>query len=245
MAGDAMAVGSHLGDTERERLQARYAEIASLAGGLAHEIRNPLSTISMNLELLVEDIDQSDVPRNRRMLTKLQTIQRECGHLEQILSAFLQFARLGELQLKQYDLNRVVRDFVDFYQPQANEYGIDISPHLANDLPLVELDCSLMRQVLMNLALNAQQAMPEGGLLELQTHTCDNRVLLDLIDNGKGMDERTMSNMFQAFFSTTAGGSGLGLPTVRKIVEAHHGTISCKSEPGRGTIFTISLPVAE
>ena len=97
----------------------------------------------------------------------------------------------------------------------------------------------------MNLALNAQQAMPNGGLLELQTYLRDGRVLLGLIDNGKGMDDRTMSKMFQVFFSTKPGGSGLGLPTVRKIVEAHEGTITCESEPGRGTRLTISLPPAE
>lgn len=97
----------------------------------------------------------------------------------------------------------------------------------------------------MNLALNAQQAMPNGGLLELQTYFRDGRVHLDLIDNGSGMDERTREKMFQAFFSTRAAGSGLGLPTARKIIEAHGGTISCESEPDRGTRFTVSLPPAE
>ena len=97
----------------------------------------------------------------------------------------------------------------------------------------------------MNLALNAQQAMPDGGLLELQTKFCDGSVELALIDNGVGMDDATRSKMFQTFFSTKASGSGLGLPTVRKIVDAHNGSISCESEPGRGTRFLISLPPAD
>lgn len=240
-----MVVESYLEDQERQRLQAQYAEIASLAGGLAHEIKNPLSTMSMNLELLAEDLDESDSPQDRRMLTKIQTVQRECRQLERILDAFLQFARVGKLELVRSDLNELVRDFIEFYQPQAVEHGIDVSPHLSADLPAVRLDRSLIRQVLLNLTLNAQQAMPEGGLLELQTNLRDGNVELDLIDNGIGMDERTGSKIFQAFFSTRPGGSGLGLPTVRKIVEAHHGTISCQSEPGRGTRFTISLPPAE
>ncbi len=240
-----MVVESYLEDQERQRLQAQYAEIASLAGGLAHEIKNPLSTINMNLELLAEDISESDSPQDRRMLTKIQTVQRECRQLQQILDAFLQFARVGELELVSADLNELVRDFIEFYQPQAIELGIDVSPHLSADLPAVRLDNSLMRQVLMNLTLNAQQAMPEGGLLELQTNLRDGCVELDLIDNGAGMNERTSSKIFQAFFSTKSGGSGLGLPTVRKIVAAHHGTISCQSEPGRGTRFTISLPPAD
>jgi signal transduction histidine kinase len=240
-----MAVDSQLEDQERQRLQAQYAEIATLAGGLAHEIKNPLSTILMNLELLGEDLDAISVPEGRRMLTKLHTVQQECGRLENILDAFLQFARVGELDLTVGDLNRLVSNFIDFYQPKAKERGIDISPHLANDLPSTKLDFALMRQVLMNLALNAAQAMPDGGLLELQTRAVDGRVLLDMIDSGNGMDERTLSKIFQTFFSTTQGGSGLGLPTVRKIIEAHHGSISCQSEPGRGTRFTISLPACE
>lgn len=240
-----MAVESYLEDCERQQLIDKYAEIAALAGGLAHEIKNPLSTIGLNLDLLVEDLEGSDTPRERRMLAKLQTVQRECRHLEDILQAFLQFARVGELDLVETDLNCVVRDFLDFYQPQACDAGIEISPHLSPDLPRVRLDARLIKQVLLNLALNAQQAMPEGGLLELQTYCRNGAVHLEFIDNGVGMDERTKSKLFQIFFSTKPGGSGLGLPTVRKIVEAHHGTITCESEPGRGTMFSISLPPAE
>jgi len=235
------AASAGLDDRERTWLREQYAEIAALAGGLAHEIRNPLSTIGMLLELMVEELAEAESPRDRRMLTKVQTVQRECRHLEDILNAFLQFARAGELELVDSDLNQLVREFIDFYQPQAHEHGIEISPHLESDLPIVRVDRSLFRQMLMNLALNAQQAMPNGGLLELQTAYSDGRIHLALIDNGVGMDATTREKMFQAFFSTKSEGSGLGLPTVRKIVEAHNGTISCESEPGRGTRFVISL----
>jgi len=239
-----MVVESSLEDPERKRLLAQYAEIATLAGGLAHEIKNPLSTIGINLELMAEEIAESELPRARLLLKKIQTIQQECGHLEEILNAFLQFARVGQMELVRADLNQLLREFIDFYQPQAKDHGIDVSPHLDPDIPETPLDRSLMRQVLMNLALNAQHAMPEGGLLELQTSVRDGRVCLDFIDNGTGMNERVLSKMFQAFFSTKSEGSGLGLATVRKIVEAHHGTISCESELGRGTRFSISLPAA-
>ena len=134
---------------------------------------------------------------------------------------------------------------MEFYQPHANEHHIEISPHLAADLPAVNVDTARMRQVLMNLALNAQQAMPDGGLLELQTGCRDGSVYLEMIDSGQGMNARTLSKMFQPFYSTKPAGSGLGLPTVRKIVEAQQGRISCDSEPGRGTRFTISLPAAD
>ena len=229
-------------DTERQRLLAQYAEIATLAGGLAHEIKNPLSTIAMNLELLVEDLGPTESPRERRMLSKLETVQRACKSLQNILDDFLQFARAGELNLESEDLNAVVLEFIDLFRPTADGKNLEISPHLATDLAHVNLDRVLFNQVLLNLALNAQQAMPQGGLLELQTSMSNGQVRLDLIDNGCGMDERTMAKMFQVFFSTKLNGSGLGLPTVKKIVEAHGGTISCQSAVGKGTRFTILLP---
>ena len=229
---------------ERQRLQRQYAEIATLAGGLAHEIKNPLSTMSMLLELLAEELDGAEAQRERRMLTKVQTILKECRHLEDIVNAFLKFARVGELTLTPTDLNLVVTEFIDFFTAEAKEHRVEISPHLDSDLPRVSLDVSLMRQVLMNLALNAQQAMPSGGLLELQTFARDGHVHLAVIDNGQGMDEKTRSRLFEVFVSTKPSGNGLGLPTVRKIVDAHRGTITCESEVGRGTRFTISLPPA-
>jgi two-component system sensor histidine kinase HydH len=241
------AAGSASGaltDDERARFRERYEEVASLAGGLAHEIRNPLSTIGMLLELMSEDLADAASPRDRRLSNRLQTVQTECQRLEDILNAFLQFARVGEMSLAESDINQLVGEFVEFYKPDAEEHRIEISPHLASDLPAVQIDRSLFRQMLLNLARNAQQAMPGGGLIELQTRLVDGRVQLAIIDNGAGMDEATRSKLFQTFFSTKTSGSGLGLATVRKIVEAHHGTINCDSEPGRGTRFLISFPPA-
>ncbi len=237
-------MASEFNEQERERLQKQYSEIATLAGGLAHEIRNPLSTIRLNLNLLSEELEHGESARDRRMLNKLVSIQRECRRLESILDAFLQFARVGELRLTPADLNEIVQDFAAFIRPEAEEHGVELSPHLDPDLPPVCLDESLFRQVLMNLVRNAQQSMPDGGLLELQTSRAGENVCLAIIDNGVGMDERTRNRMFQAFFSTRSAGSGLGLPTVRKIVEAHGGVIDCESEPGRGTRFSILLPIA-
>jgi two-component system sensor histidine kinase HydH len=242
MTDESVTELNNLAD-DHERLRAQYAEIATLAGGLAHEIRNPLSTIGLNLDLLSEELGECDSQRDRRILNKLNVVKRQCQQLDRILDDFLQFARVGTLTLKPADLNQTVLEFIEFYAPQAAEQGIDISPHLAANLPPVKLDVNLWRQVVMNLSRNAQQAMPQGGVLELQTYQRDNQVVLEIIDNGKGMSPETQARMFDAFYSTKKGGSGLGLPTVRKIVEAHHGTISCESEVGRGTRFSIALPV--
>jgi signal transduction histidine kinase len=229
---------------ERQRLTARYEEIAGLAGSIAHEIKNPLSTINLNLGLLQEDLAGHDAPRDRRMLKKIETVQRECRHLEELLEDFLKFARVGQLELANDELNDAVREFIEFYQPQADAVGVELSPHLAANLASTRLDRTLFRQVLLNLAINAQQAMPKGGILELQTSMRNNCLQLDLIDNGSGMDSATLGRIFDPFYSTKPGGSGLGLPTVRKIIEAHAGQIVVASEPGRGTRFTITLPAA-
>lgn len=230
---------------ERERLQLQNTELATLAGGLAHEIRNPLSTIGMNLELLAEELEGEDSQRTRRMLRRIASLQSECRNLEEILNAFLQFARAGELHLAPHDLNEIVTDYVEFLAPQAGSMEVELRLHLDTDLPVVRLDKALMRQALVNLCRNAIEAMPDGGSIDLLTRTRNGSVVLEVIDTGRGMDEKTRSQMFQAFFSTRSGGSGLGLPTVRRIIEAHHGTIVCDSEPGKGTRFTILLPSTE
>ncbi len=229
-----------------ETFRDQHSEIAVLAGGLAHEIRNPLSTISMNLELMAEDlVDLGDTnPQARRMLGKLVSVQKECDRLEGILNEFLKFAGAGELSPEPVALNELVEEFIEFFRVQAEDAGVDLSWHPGSDLPPVCIDPQRFRQALHNLAQNAQQAMPEGGVLEIQTDRRGDRVVLELIDNGQGMDARTRARMFQAFFSNRPGGSGLGLPTVRKIVLAHDGDIDCDSEVGRGTRFTISLPTA-
>jgi signal transduction histidine kinase len=226
-----------------QKLVDRYTEIARLAGGLAHEIKNPLSTIRLNMELLVEDFGDSDSPRDRRALAKVQVMQKECERLEQLLDDFLNFAKLRRLNLESCNLNQQVKRVLNFFAPKAKEAGIEVVDYLASDLPTVILDREAFHGALLNLVLNAEQAMPDGGELVVRTSATGDGVALELIDTGCGMDARTSEQVFDAFFSTKRGGSGLGLPTARKIIEAHGGTISVQSEVDRGTQFTIRLPV--
>lgn len=227
---------------EHQRLVDQYTEIARLAGGLAHEIKNPLSTIRLNMELLAEDFSQSDSPRDKRALAKMLMVQAECDRLQAMLDDFLNFTKVRQLDLKPTDLNSEVRRLLEFFAPQADEKRIKLIPYLRDDLPKVMLDREQFRAALLNLLINAQQAMPGGGELVVATETTPRGVALALIDNGVGMDEKTRANIFQAFYSTKQGGSGLGLPTARKIIEGHGGIIACQSEVGRGTRFVIELP---
>ncbi len=226
-----------------QKLVDQYTEIARLAGALAHEIKNPLSTISLNMELLAEDFGGGESPRERRALRKVDVVQRECQRLQDLLDDFLNFAKVRRLKLQPSELSGQVKEVLDFFRPKAAEAGIEVVDYLAADLPTVLLDREAFRGALLNLVLNAEQAMPEGGQLVVRTYGTADGVALDLIDTGCGMDQKTQSQVFEAFFSTRSSGSGLGLPTARKIVEAHGGRITLQSEPGRGTQFTVKLPV--
>ncbi len=230
-------------DEVNQRLLQQYTEIATLAGGLAHEIKNPLSTIRLNLELLAEDFADAETPRERRALAKLKVVERECHRLQRFLDDFLNFAKLRSLRLEPCDLNELILRLVDFFNPQVDGAVIETICYLDPNLPRVVLDRETFQGALINLVLNARQAMPHGGQLVLRTMQTATGVALDLIDTGCGMDERTQERVFEAFFSTKQGGSGLGLPTTRKIIEAHGGRISVQSELGKGTRFTIELPV--
>jgi signal transduction histidine kinase len=230
-------------DSVNQRLADQYAEIARLAGGLAHEIKNPLSTIRLNMELLAEDFAaEPENPRSRRALAKVKVVQRECQRLEDLLDDFLRFAKVRPLKLDPSNLNEQVKQVLGFFQPKARQSRIELIEFLAPDLPTVLLDREAFHGALLNLVINAQQAMPDGGQLVVRTnHTADG-VSLDLIDTGCGMDRDTLAQVFDTFFSTKPGGTGLGLPTARKIIEAHGGEMLVQSEPGRGTQFTIKLP---
>ena len=230
-------------DEINQRLVDQFAEIARLAGGLAHEIKNPLSTIRMNMELLAEDLRDSDAPRDRRAIKKVELVERECLRLQDLLDNFLRFSKAHRLNLRPSDLNVQVGQMLDFYRPKAKESGVEIVDYLSGNLPTVLLDRHAFHGALLNLALNAEQAMPDGGQLVVRTYGTADGVALDLIDTGCGMDDDTRAKVFDAFFSITRGGSGLGLPTTRKIIEGHGGQITLQSEPGRGTQVTIRLPI--
>lgn len=232
----------------------QYAELAELAGGFIHEIKNRLSTLGLNLQLLAEDYQVPQSQRERRALDRVQRLQTECQRLVDVSNDFLRFARVKDLELKPAKLADVVEEMIDFFGPTARQANIDIRCYVPADLPLVALDREMFKQALLNLLLNAEQAMPEGGDLTVQAaaenaplNGTPRNVSLSLIDTGKGMNPEVSAKVFKPFFTTRSGsgGTGLGLPTARKIVEAHHGTIQVESEAGKGTKFTIRLPALE
>jgi signal transduction histidine kinase len=225
-----------------QRLLDQYTEIAQLAGSLAHEIKNPLSTILMNMDLLAEDIQDPQTPETRRARQKIKVVQEQCVRLQNLLNDFLKFARIRDLALTPGDLNELADRVLSFCEEEARRAGIEVVRYLDPDLPSVMLDEETLHAALMNLVLNAVQSMPNGGTLTARSRTTKSGVALDLIDTGCGMNAETAMHMFDPFYSTKDGGSGLGLPTTRKIVEAHGARIDVQSEVDHGTQFTLEFP---
>ena len=230
------------GEEVERRLVDQYSEFVQLVGGLAHEIKNPLSTIKLNLELLSEDFSGVETQRDRRAAAKISVVQRECQRLQDLLDDFLSFARMRQLQLVPQDLNAQVARVLDFFEPTTEAAGIELVRYLDPDLPRGLIDPESFQAALVNLVINAEQSMPDGGSLVARTRSTQDGVALDLIDTGCGMDMDTLTRAFDTFFSTKPSGSGLGLPTTRKIIQAHGGTLSVQSEPSHGTQFTLALP---
>lgn len=221
----------------------QYRELAELAGSLAHEIKNPISVIHMNADLLSEELTEAQWPGRRRAESKVDIIRQQCERMENLLRDFLRFSRLRDLQMTPGNLNEQVEKVLTMFQPQADRQQVEMLQYLDPDLPSVLLNSDAMQAALVNLVKNALEAMELGGQLVLRTYITPRGVALDLIDTGCGMEDNTAIHMFEPFYSTKHGGSGLGLPTARKIIEAHGGRISVQSELGRGTKFVIEFPM--
>jgi two-component system sensor histidine kinase HydH len=224
-------------------------ELSALTGGLAHEIRNPLSTLRMNLQLLGEDwaAESADPAElRRRSRNRLAILHNEADRLRLILNDFLRLVGRQEPELQGCDLNAVVQEFGDFYEPQAHAKNIALILERADQPIYGRMDPALLKQALLNLCVNAQEVMEEGGTLTLRTgRDRDGRARIEVHDTGPGFDEETGRRLFEPFFSRRASGTGLGLPITRQLVLAQGGTITASSRPGRGARFTITLPVAD
>jgi len=237
-----------LEDPEPARAPERMRMLARLAAGLAHEIKNPLSTMAINLALLEEEWSRArdgaePSARDKRGQKRVQTLQREVKRLETIVDDFLRYARGGEINRSPHDLVALVREVLDFVESEDTLAGIRHHVELPFGLPLVMLDAGAFKQALLNLFVNARQAMPMGGELIVRARREGNWVELSVTDTGTGMTPEALEHCFDVYWSTKKGGTGLGLPTTKRIVEEHGGRIAAISEPNRGTSFSIVLPL--
>lgn len=221
----------------------RLAFVGTLAGGLAHEIKNPLSTFNINLQLLKEDIQSTKGENHKKEYVKIQALQKEVQRLEEILNDFLRFARRQKLELKKSNINEVVDEVVNFITPEVKQRKILILKSYDANLPLCTVDSNLIKQAVLNVIINAEQAMVSGGELMIRTSRDKHFIQIDITDTGTGIPKNIMDKIFQVYFSTKKTGTGLGLPTTKRIIEEHKGTISVQSEEGKGTNFSLKLPI--
>jgi len=229
------------GRLSKIRLQ-RLARLGTLLAGFAHEVRNPLSTIGLNLQLVLEDFREPETPRDKRTQKRLATVEGEVRRLQKILEEFLSFARAPEPKLLPVDLNDRVQALIEFHEPEMRDQGLSLRFYPGAGVGQIPGDWDHLQAALGNLLRNAKEATPEGGQILVSTVRDGTHVLVRVTDTGAGIAAAMQPRVLEPYFSTKKNGTGLGLPTVRRIVEEHGGTLTFTSEPGKGTQFTMRWP---
>jgi signal transduction histidine kinase len=235
------------GVEDRVRLQARlagaerHASIGRLAGALAHEIRNPLTVIGTTVQYL-----RDRLPADHEHRPLLDAADRKVREMDESLESWLSLSRPLHPRLAPVAVPDLLQAVAGFARGRAGRQGVDVVVESAPDLPPAPLDARLLEQALLNLALNALDAMPGGGRLTFAVAAAPagGSLVVTVADTGTGMEDAHLRAIFEPYYSTKRRGSGLGLAITRRIVEAHGGTIEAASEPGRGTTFTVLLPTA-
>ena len=221
----------------------KIAAIGQIAAGVAHEVKNPLNSLSINIQMLLRDIKDKCGPDKCRFYELANLIQYEVKRINDILDNFVGFAKFPEPKFMLNDMNQIVKEVAMFISPAAKEVGVTINVSLSEGIPAFKFDRPQIKEVLMNLSQNAIHAMPHGGVLKITTSMRNNTVVTNVSDTGIGIPDKNIDKIFTLFFSTKDRGLGLGLAIVQRIVEGHGGKINCGSKVGEGTSFEIVLPI--
>lgn len=235
-------------EKRKKETQLRRAEslaaLTTLAAGVAHEINNPLGSISIRIQLL-EKLLRAAKPNKVAMTKHLDVVKEEMIRLKQIVVDFLFAVRPMDIQLMSEDLGPIIEQIADLVQPEAERQGIDIKLSIDKELPPILMDKRHIKQALLNLIQNAMAAMPQGGVLGISAERAKDEVCVSISDTGKGIPEELLTKIFEPYFTTKKNGTGLGLTITFKIIKEHSGDISLESKEGKGSIFTIHLPVPQ
>lgn len=222
------------------RRREKLAAVGNLAAGVAHEVRNPLSSIKGYATYFGSLFD--DGSENRKAA---EIMAAETDRLNRVITELLEFARPSELNSRPVDVAGLVDNTLRLIRQEAESSGVLVESHIDEDLPGIQGDSDRLNQALLNLCINGIQAMQPGGMLRVSATGEEDRVVLRVSDTGRGIAEEDLSKMFDPYFTTKPSGTGLGLAVVQKIIEAHGGEIRVKSQPGEGTEVSVSLPAAK
>lgn len=250
--GHAMGCSVILRDiTERKRLEEsklqseRLAVIGTMSAKLAHEIRNPLSSVLLNLDLVRDELaslGKAGGHSPAELHALIRTMDAEVRRIERVTADYLKFARLPKPQRERVSLNELLVNGLAFMQSLFDSAGVKLQTEFDPYLPPIRADESQVWQAVLNVIRNAVEAMPNGGTLTLQTFRSDAGNVVQITDTGHGMTPEQRQKLFKPFFTTKTGGTGLGLPLTQQIITEHGGRIECESVAGKGTTFTIHLP---
>jgi two-component system, sporulation sensor kinase E len=242
----------HIEDvTEKRAKEARLrraeslAALTTLTAGVAHEIKNPLASIGIHIELIRKAIGGRQTVSAAKVSENLEVIKEEVERLNRIVVDFLFAVRPMNTELVLDDPNRLVRELLEFMRFELEQAGVQVELQLQEPSPQIRLDEKYFKQALLNIVKNAIAAMPQGGRLRVETVRKGNTLQLKVSDTGVGIPEEILDKIFEPYFTTREFGSGLGLTLVYKIVKEHLGDIAVSSKPGEGTTFTLSFPIAQ
>jgi signal transduction histidine kinase len=218
----------------------RLSAISRITSGVAHEVKNPLNAILLHVEVARSKLSKGDTD----VAEQMEIISREILRLDRVVRTFLDFTRPVELQLDNVPMQDLVREIVELAQPQTAAANIQVSVRQEAEGVEVRVDRDLLKQAVLNVVVNAMQAMPEGGELSFEASATKDTAELRISDTGTGIPAEVRDKIFRLYFSTKKEGSGIGLAMTFRIVQIHDGTIDFTSEPGKGTTFVIRLPIA-
>jgi signal transduction histidine kinase len=223
---------------ERLRQSEKLAALGKLSAGLAHELRNPLNTVSMLIYAMVQEM-VADGP----LAADLRVVQGELRRITLLIEQFLEFARPRPPHFQRERLDEIMEETLLLIGPEARVHSVRVCKEWDKDLPSVWVDGAQIKQVYLNLLLNALQAMPGGGKLTVRLHVSGGSLLTAITDEGEGIRPEVLANLFQPFFTTKQGGTGLGLSISQRIVEGHNGRLRLLSKPGAGATAVVRLPL--
>jgi PAS domain S-box-containing protein len=226
---------------ESERLNA----VTLLAAGVAHEIGNPLNALNIHLQLLDREINRSDSNTNESLLELVDVARKEVTRLDLIITQFLRAIRPTQPNLEPFPVTAVLKDTLRLLKQEIENRGVHVELGTPAIIPPLRLDKDQIKQAFFNIIKNALQAMTEGGLLRISVGVSDRFVAVAFRDNGPGISPEDFGHIFEPYYTTKKGGSGLGLMIVQRIIQDHGGRIDVHSEPGIGTTFTVFLPLDE